>query len=109
MRRSDDMNLLQLSFYAFGTYVGFWLFLPAGQFGINVFNASRPMLGHADYARMKTKALGTLGWFTVVLLAYAAVASATMDIGRLKIVGMMLLGTILGYAHFRLIPRHRWG
>jgi hypothetical protein len=58
---------------------------------------------------MKTKALWTLGWFIVILLAHAAVASATMDSERLKIVGMMLLGTILGYAHFRLIPGHRWG
>lgn len=103
------MSMLQLSFYAFGTYVGFWLFLPAGQVGINVFNACRPMLGHADYARMKTKALWTLGLFIVILLAHAAVASATMDSERLKIVGMMLLGTMFGYVHFRLIPGRRWG
>jgi hypothetical protein len=103
------MSLVQLSAYAFGTYVGFWLFMPAGQFGINILNAFRPLLGHADYARMKRKALGTLGVFGVILLAYAAAASATIHIERLKIVGMMLLGTILGYAHFRLIPGHRWG
>lgn len=102
------MSLLQLSAYAFGTYLGFWLFMPDGQLGINIFNAFRPLLGHDDYAGMKTKALSIVVLFGVILLAYAVAASAAIDIEKMKIVGTMLLGTILGYAHFRLVPEHRW-